>query len=850
MLNGVGKLTATLFFLGAWGLASPAPAISPSAQLASLSPEATTALEPRDSSLEDSPSESFAVEPKGLDAASHSDVCNPTLPAKQVISSAIVIVDCGQSMGWCCLRGGESRLAIAQWALYDLLDAVPDDFPTAILSLQQEASQVWPLEPMTADDKSQLRRFAMQLKPHGASALRKGFEAAERLLQEHGDDYTEIILLTDGQQCTAEATSALAALARRQRIHFDVIGICTDGQVATELRSLADVGNGSFSAVSSSKTLTTALRSSKNRFQEVREQTASAAANCQRDLPLCRRERSVLTRQLHDAKTALSCVKSELAQCKSAEHQLEAQLMCYQSELAASTAKSTALEKELACCRQENCKLALDLSRTSVALQTTQAELSRTQSALARETEALVCCKKESCALAVENQNLERRLSHCEVSQEDLQKKLAEADKLHLGDTAKIGELEKTVSNQSTALAKSKTLAEQTQKQLDDSRFANVQLTAWLDACRTEKASAIERVLGTTREMAAMKRDCCPLPNTQPIIAPVVTAPGNNPVGGGVGGSPSGGAPGGVAGGGPTGPGGAGCVAVAWARRSTFPVESLAGVQAAWWADARFPRRKTASDWRAVHRAESQKAESCLWTIEVEGKIPVGALQPQGPFAREQYVRILEFFDEQENGNADRVAFPGFIVGEVFAVNSARVLPLIAPVLEGMQNMNLESLLEVARQSLQPEEPEARAPKDERQHYQQTIQDLDAQFANIRASTVETLSLLYDEYTGLAVLSGDRARAFVTIDFGPVLSQMFGTALQGKTLELTAAGASRDTPTGRDYQDVTMSFFNPNNTDEANVNVTFVVDVTDVRPRIVAVRPLRRSRSPLALRRV
>jgi hypothetical protein len=247
---------------------------------------------------------------------------------------------------------------------------------------------------------------------------------------------------------------------------------------------------------------------------------------------------------------------------------------------------------------------------------------------------------------------------------------------------------------------------------------------------------------------------------------------------------------------------------------------------------------------------EPQKAESFLWTIEIEGNVPVCAVQPQGPFAREQYVRLLEFFDEQENGTADRVALPGFIVGEVFAVNSARVLPLIAPDLQGMQNMNLEALLDVARHSLEPDAPGAAAKKDVRQKYEEGIQELNANFDRIRASSVETLSLLYDENTGLAVTPGDRARAFVTIDFGHVLGQFFGQALEGKTLEITSTGPSRDTPTGRDYQDVTLSFFNPRNSDEANVNATFVIDVTDVKPRHVLVRPLRRSRGPLVLRRV
>src|SRR5258708_39975911 len=46
---------------------------------------------------------------------------------ESLISDAIIIADFTNSMGeYCvCPAGKERRLAIAQWALYDLLDAIP-----------------------------------------------------------------------------------------------------------------------------------------------------------------------------------------------------------------------------------------------------------------------------------------------------------------------------------------------------------------------------------------------------------------------------------------------------------------------------------------------------------------------------------------------------------------------------------------------------------------------------------------------------------------------------------------------------------------------------------------------------
>ena len=77
-------------------------------------------------------------------------------------------------------------------------------------------------------------------------------------------------------------------------------------------------------------------------------------------------------------------------------------------------------------------------------------------------------------------------------------------------------------------------------------------------------------------------------------------------------------------------------------------------------------------------------------------------------------------------------------------------------------------------------------------------------------------------------------------------NRFFADVFRRKVLEDVSVRPTPNTPVGRDYQDVTLSFFDPDSTDRATVNLTLTVDVTDVNPRLAVVdRPFRFSRGPV-----
>ena len=107
-----------------------------------------------------------------------------------------------------------------------------------------------------------------------------------------------------------------------------------------------------------------------------------------------------------------------------------------------------------------------------------------------------------------------------------------------------------------------------------------------------------------------------------------------------------------------------------------------------------------------------------------------------------------------------------------------------------------------------------------------------------------TIAAVLHQNPALAISSSDRARVFVSVDITEVIAQFFGnTVLRNRALEAVSAGPSANAPVGRDYQDVVLSFFNPEDCTRATASITIVVDVTDVNPRFVTLRELTLSRS-------
>jgi hypothetical protein len=95
-------------------------------------------------------------------------------------------------------------------------------------------------------------------------------------------------------------------------------------------------------------------------------------------------------------------------------------------------------------------------------------------------------------------------------------------------------------------------------------------------------------------------------------------------------------------------------------------------------------------------------AMAILWTLN-QDETPIYVLRPQGAFARETYVRLLEFFDEQlatsQEGpkgeiiqKAERVSVPGIIQGSETLL-SGQSVPVLVPDLRAMFNWSTGALI-------------------------------------------------------------------------------------------------------------------------------------------------------------
>ena len=86
-------------------------------------------------------------------------------------------------------------MALAQWAISDLLDAATSGLRVSLVALHGAASEVQPLEPLSPDHKIALRRVIVRMRPEGAAQLKAGFEAARSLLAdtERGLGYRALV---------------------------------------------------------------------------------------------------------------------------------------------------------------------------------------------------------------------------------------------------------------------------------------------------------------------------------------------------------------------------------------------------------------------------------------------------------------------------------------------------------------------------------------------------------------------------------------------------------------------------------------------------------------------------------
>jgi cyanobactin maturation PatA/PatG family protease len=207
-------------------------------------------------------------------------------------------------------------------------------------------------------------------------------------------------------------------------------------------------------------------------------------------------------------------------------------------------------------------------------------------------------------------------------------------------------------------------------------------------------------------------------------------------------------------------------------------------------------------------------AAAILWTLNHDASA-IYALRPEGPFARDTYGRLLEYFADQIDGRAERVSIPGVLDGSVSLLTGQQV-PVLVPELRGMYNWTTEELVVAVT---------GRKPGAEGQK-----KDWEVKAESLR----NFLERIYYEVRNTGQTPQERALNFAATNAFN-LEKVFESAAK-KKLQLDEIGVD-PSPLCRpdsDCWDVRLIFFDPEDAlGHARTAYRFSVDVSDVVPVLV-----------------
>jgi hypothetical protein len=202
---------------------------------------------------------------------------------------------------------------------------------------------------------------------------------------------------------------------------------------------------------------------------------------------------------------------------------------------------------------------------------------------------------------------------------------------------------------------------------------------------------------------------------------------------------------------------------------------------------------------------EPWHATSCLWTLNLSG-VPRYVIRPDGPYARECYERLLQFYNEQVHEGVERVAVPGRIAGTAKLL-SGRTVPVIAPDLRGFCNWTTKAVVKAA---------------------------LDAAGCKNADGVSDALKCfldrIYHEMHNSGLAPQERALNYAGTNLFEC-REILSSLDNRKTLDKVQVEHSRMSRPGSDCWDVTLSFFDANEPLQTVRKVyRYTVDVSDVIP--------------------
>ncbi|MCH8044360.1 MAG: PatA/PatG family cyanobactin maturation protease [Planctomycetes bacterium] len=212
------------------------------------------------------------------------------------------------------------------------------------------------------------------------------------------------------------------------------------------------------------------------------------------------------------------------------------------------------------------------------------------------------------------------------------------------------------------------------------------------------------------------------------------------------------------------------------------------------------------------------EATSVIWTLNQDAT-PIYAIQPIGPFGQVAYERLREFFDgqlghvveknaEPEKPIFERVAIPGYVTSGSVRLLSGQSVPILAT--EKHANRGMAAWTTAA-----------------------LIKSFRKRNGDADRALEDFLSKVYYDIRNLGITSQDRALNYAVTNIFTVV-QTFNRAVEEDLfLDYVSVEASPVCRPESDCQDVKLSFYNPNNLQEANLIFRLTVDVSNVVPVLI-----------------
>jgi cyanobactin maturation PatA/PatG family protease len=211
----------------------------------------------------------------------------------------------------------------------------------------------------------------------------------------------------------------------------------------------------------------------------------------------------------------------------------------------------------------------------------------------------------------------------------------------------------------------------------------------------------------------------------------------------------------------------------------------------------------------AMSDREPWHAASLHWTLNV-GSLPIYVIRPEGPFARDAYDRLRQFFAEQFQQKAERIAVPGTITGQATLLSGQQV-PVLNPDLRGLSNWPTDGLIDAVLSYPGDASPSASADV-------------------LRPLIREFLDRIYFDLRNAGRTPQERALNYAGTNLVS-FKQILGMLHSRRTLDAIRVERSTVCRPSSDCWDITVSFFDPEQPLQTVRTIyRYTVDVSEVMP--------------------